>query len=117
MTCAYDVYQHLKRLGAPANLRGYEFMHRAVVKVLGSREYLGAITKALYPEIAAEFGARASQVERDMRHLVDYIFDNTDVDVLYDYFGNTINKKTGKLTNSQFIAGLANYIKMEVNHD
>ena len=117
MTLAYNVYRHLKRLGAPANLRGYEFMHRAVIKVIGNGEYARAITKALYPEIAAEFGARASQVERDMRHLVTYIFDNTDVDVLYEYFGNTTNKKTGKLTNSQFIAGLANHIKMEAEYD
>lgn len=107
-------YEALKTLGVPANLLGYVYLQDAAFIVYENPEAIRYMTKGLYPEIAEKRRSTASRVERAIRHAVEHVYSNTDPRVLQKYFGNTANMSTGKLTNSQFIAGLVEYIKMEV---
>ena len=113
MNFATSTYRALKTMGVPASLMGYGYLQDAAVMVSEDPEALRQMTKKLYPSIAAKNGTTASRVERAIRHAIEYAYANTDPDVLRQYFGNVGNLNTGKLTNSQFIAGLVQFIKME----
>lgn len=113
----YVIYQQLKHLGVPASLLGYTYLHKAIDLVLEHPEYLHQMTRTLYPEVARAYGSTSHRVERAMRHAVEYVFDHTDASIVYQYFGNTVDPECGKVTNTQFIANVVEYIKMEVYHD
>lgn len=107
------IYKQLKHLGVPANLLGYRYLQEAMSIVLEDPEIINQITKKVYPKVAEICDSTSSRVERDIRYAVEYVFEHTDYNVLYRYFGNT-NSNSGKLTSVRFIAGVAEYIKMEV---
>lgn len=103
----------LKEAGVPANLKGYAYLKDAIMMACQDASILKYITGRLYPGIAAKHADTASRVERAIRHAVEYACDNTDPDMYRKFFGNVGNIRTGKLNNSQFIAGMVEYIKME----
>ena len=111
---SYDVpiYKSLKLLGVPASLKGYRYLTKALEMELTEPGSIGRMTKYVYPEIAAAFNTTPSRVERAVRHAVEVVFDRTDASVTYDYFGN-VGSMSGKLTNTQFIAAVAEHIRME----
>lgn len=112
------VYRHLKELGVPANMEGYSALKVAICQCVEHNLMHGQITKQLYPAVAEYLGSAPSKVERVMRHAIGYVFENTPLEVLHEYFGNIWNTRSGKLTNSQFITGVAEYIRMEdMNND
>lgn len=113
----YVIYQQLKHLGVPANLLGYTYLHKAIDLVFEHPEYIHQMTKTLYPEVARICGTKSSRVERAIRNAVEYVFNHTDASIVYQYFGNTVDPEYGKVTNTQFIANVVEYIKMEVYHD
>lgn len=113
MSADTAAYRALKTLGVPASLIGYGYLKDAIVMVHNSPETLRQMTKKLYPSIAAENNTTASRVERAIRHAIEYAYSNTDPSIIREYFGNVCNINSGKLTNSQFIAGLVQFIKME----
>lgn len=117
MNLEHATYYALKHLGVTANLRGYKYLHEAIMYLAKEPDALHSMTKVMYPHIAKQFNTTPSRVERSMRYAIDYVFSNTDPSVLYDFFGNTNSIETGKITNSQFIAGMCEYIRMEVQYD
>ena len=76
-------------------------------------EYINAVTKRLYPEIAKKNGTTASRVERAIRHAIEVAWDRGDVDTLNSYFGYTIHNLRGKPTNSEFIAMIADKMRLD----
>lgn len=108
------IYKALKVLGVPANLLGYIYLQDAANYVLEDPSIMHRMTTELYPAIAAKHGSTSSRVERAMRHAVGYACTNTDPGVMHRCFGNVMNYRKGHLNNSQFIAGMVEYIKMEV---
>lgn len=112
------VYRHLKKLGVPANMEGYSALKFAILQCAEHNLMHGQMTTELYPAVAEYLGSTPSRVERVMRHAVGYVLENTPREVLHEYFGNIWNARSGKLTNSQFITGVAEYIRMEdMNND
>ena len=77
-------------------------------------EYVNSITKMLYPTIAKTFSTTSSRVERAIRHAIEVAWDRGDVDVLNSYFGFTINNGRGKPTNSEFIAMIADKLRLRL---
>lgn len=107
------IYKQLKHLGVPASLLGYNYLKEAISIVLEDPKAINRVTKQLYPTVAESYGSTASRVERDIRRAVEHVFAHTDYAIVHEYFGN-MSSDSGKLTNAQFIAGVAEYIKMEV---
>lgn len=105
------VYEHLKWLGVPTNFKGYQALVYAVTIV--SSDPSRSMTKEVYPQVAELVGSTGSRVERNIRNAVERVFSETDPDILMEYFGNTANGNKGKLTNSEFIYGVVEYIKQE----
>ena len=108
----FMVHEIMKDIGVPAHVVGYPYVIEAVLLVLQDQMYINNITSGLYPKLAAKFDTTAARVERGIRHAVSITFERSDLDVLGRYFGNSVSPKTGKPTNSQFIAQVANEIRM-----
>ena len=98
------VTEILHQIGVPAHIKGYQFLRDAILLTMNEPEYINAVTKRLYPEIAKKNGTTASRVERAIRHAIEVAWDRGDVDTLNSYFGYTIHNLRGKPTNSEFIA-------------
>ena len=112
MSYEVPIYQSLKLLGVPANLKGYRYLTKALELELVEPGAIDRMTKYMYPEIAKACETTSSRVERAIRHAIEVVFDRTDPSVVYDYFGNTGSMR-GKLTNTEFIAAVAEHIRME----
>ena len=111
------VTEILHQVGVPAHIKGYQFLRDAILLAVGDHEYINAVTKRLYPEIAKRNNTTASRVERAIRHAIEVAWDRGDVDTLNSYFGYTILSMRGKPTNSEFIAMIADRLVLEQRKD
>lgn len=114
---AERIHSILNELGTPAHLKGYRYTVYAIEQAVKDADMVECMTKRLYPAVAEKFGTTPSRAERAIRHAIETTWDRGDLDVIYSYFGNTIQKKKGKPTNSEFIAMLANRIRLEAGND
>jgi len=104
----------MRQIGVPAHIKGYQYLRKSIILCINDAEMLGSVTKVLYPTVAKEFGTTASRVERAIRHAIEVAWDRGDVDVLSSFFGYTIQAQRGKPTNSEFIAMIADKIKLSM---
>ncbi len=106
----------LTQVGVPLHIKGYGYLVSGIVRLINDPDEYGhnQITKQLYPSIAEEFHATTRQVERCIRHAVEYAFDNADMDVLGKLFGNSISANKGKATNGQFMMTLAREVQRRI---
>ena len=107
------VTEILHQIGVPAHIKGYQFLRDAILLTMDEPDYNNAVTKRLYPEIAKKNGTTASRVERAIRHAIEVAWDRGDVDTLNSYFGYTIHNLRGKPTNSEFIAMIADKMRLD----
>ncbi|MGM0502637.1 MAG: sporulation transcription factor Spo0A [Bacillota bacterium] len=104
----------MHNIGVPAHIKGYLYLREAIQMVIENIELLGAVTKKLYPAVAEEFDTTASRVERAIRHAIEVSWKNGNTKVINDIFGHSITSSTGKPTNSQFIAKIADKLRIEM---
>lgn len=104
----------IHQIGVPAHIKGYHYLRKAIMLSIDNEEYLHAITKQLYPEIAKFFDTTSSRVERAIRHSIEVAWDRGDVDVLNSFFGYTIHNTRGKPTNSEFIAMISDKMRLKL---
>ena len=107
------VTEILHQIGVPAHIKGYQFLRDAILLTMDEPDYINVVTKRLYPEIAKKNGTTASRVERAIRHAIEVAWDRGDVDTLNSYFGYTIHNLRGKPTNSEFIALIADKMRLD----
>lgn len=103
----------LHEVGVPAHIKGYLYLREAITIVYNNVEVLGSITKVLYPEIAATYGTTSSRVERAIRHAIEIAWVRGNVDAISDIFSYTISYTKSKPTNSEFIAMIADRLRLE----
>lgn len=108
------ITQVLHELGMPAHLKGYDQVRFALELVVHNPNMMHAVTKELYPAVAQAFNTTPSRVERAIRHAVEVAWDRGDIDTLQYYFGGTVSLAKGKPTNSEFIALIADRLRLEV---
>ena len=104
----------IHQIGVPAHIKGYHYLREAIMLSVKDTSMMNSVTKQLYPLVAKKFGTTASRVERAIRHAIEVAWDRGDVDVLNSYFGYTIQNSRGKPTNSEFIAMIADKIRMQI---
>lgn len=104
----------MHHLGVPAHIKGYIYLREAIELVIKEIDYLGAVTKELYPAVAEKFNTTPSRVERAIRHAIEVSWDRGNINALNKYFGNTVSANSGKPTNSQFIAKIADKLRLEM---
>lgn len=80
-------------------------------------ESANMLTAVVYPTVGLRYNTRGNNVERAIRTAIEYVFSNTDMEVLYGYFGNSVNRQRGKATNGHFIVTLAERVRLEEQND
>lgn len=103
----------LHEIGVPAHIRGYHYMREAIIMSVDDMDVLNYITKELYPSIAKKCNTTPSRVERAIRHAIEVAWNRGKVDAIDALFGYTINNHKGKPTNSEFIALIADRLRLE----
>ncbi|WP_317367524.1 sporulation transcription factor Spo0A [uncultured Tyzzerella sp.] len=104
----------LHEIGVPAHIRGYHYMREAIIMAIGDIDVLNYITKELYPSIAKKCNTTPSRVERAIRHAIEVAWSRGRIDAIDNLFGYTINNHKGKPTNSEFIALIADRLRLEL---
>ena len=104
----------IHQIGVPAHIKGYSYLREAIILSVKNKEAINSVTKLLYPTVAKQFSTTSSRVERAIRHAIEVAWDRGDLDVLNAYFGYTINNDRGKPTNSEFIAMIADKIRLRI---
>ncbi len=107
-----EITEILHEVGVPAHIKGYLYLREAITMVYHNIEILGAITKELYPDIAAKYGTTASRVERAIRHAIEIAWVRGNVDTISDIFSYTISYNKSKPTNSEFIAMISDKLRI-----
>ena len=102
----------IHEIGVPAHIKGYQYLREAIGLAVADMEIINAVTKVLYPAVAKKFGTTASRVERAIRHAIEVAWDRGDLETLQKYFGYTVSNAKGKPTNSEFIAMIADRIRL-----
>ncbi len=109
-----NITMYIQQLGVPAHIKGYQYIRDAITMVIDDMDMINSITKLLYPTVAKHFKTTASRVERAIRHAIEVAWDRGNPDVLNELFGYTILGSKGKPTNSEFIALIADKIRLDM---
>lgn len=106
----------LHEIGIPAHIKGYHYLRDAILMSIEDMDVLNAITKILYPTVAKKHQTTSSRVERAIRHAIEVAWSRGNLDTLEELFGYTVSNGKGKPTNSEFIALVADTIRLEQKH-
>jgi two-component system, response regulator, stage 0 sporulation protein A len=103
----------IHEIGVPAHIKGYMYLREAITMVYNDIELLGSITKVLYPDIAKKFNTTSSRVERAIRHAIEVAWSRGNIESISSLFGYTVSHTKAKPTNSEFIAMVADKLRIE----
>ena len=103
----------LRQLGVPANIKGYGYLRTAILLTVKDSDILNSVCQTLYPSVAKEYQTTASSVASSIRKAIEIAWDRGDVDTLNCYFGYTIQNDLRKPTNSEFIAMIADNLRLK----
>ena len=107
-----DVTDMIHEIGVPAHIKGYQYLREAIMMSVEDSTMISSITKILYPTIAKRFSTTPSRVERAIRHAIEVAWSRGRMETLDSLFGYTIERGKGKPTNSEFIALIADRIRL-----
>ena len=108
-----QVTKIIHQIGVPAHIKGYQYLRTAIMMTVSDSNIINSVTKVLYPSVAKQYSTTTSRVERAIRHAIEVAWDRGDVDTLNSYFGYTIQNSRGKPTNSEFIAMIADNLRLK----
>ena len=108
-----DITNLIHEVGVPAHIKGYQYLRDAISLVVGNMDLLGAVTKELYPTVASMNNTTPSRVERAIRHAIELAWNRGKLETLDALFGYTVQNDKGKPTNSEFIAIIADKLRLE----
>ena len=108
------VTEVIHEIGVPAHIKGYQYLREAIIIAVEDVDVINAITKTLYPQVAKTFQTTPSRTERAIRHAIEAAWDRGDIGILTKWFGYTISHNKGKPTNSEFIAMIADKLRLEM---
>ncbi|MCM1082760.1 MAG: sporulation transcription factor Spo0A [Clostridium sp.] len=108
-----DVTEIIREIGIPAHIKGYQYIREGIIMAINDMNMLNFITKLLYPSIAKKYKTTSSSVERAIRHAIEVAWSRGKIEVIEEMFGYTVSAGKGKPTNSEFIALIADKLRIE----
>ncbi len=109
-----EVTNIMHEIGVPAHIKGYQYLRDAIMMVVKDLDVINSITKLLYPSIARDYNTTPSRVERAIRHAIEVAWSRGQVEAIDSLFGYTVSVGKGKPTNSEFIAMVADKLRLEM---
>ena len=109
-----EVTNVIHEIGIPAHIKGYQYLRDAIIMAINDMDILNSITKQLYPNIAKKYNTTPSRVERAIRHAIEVAWSRGKMDTIDKLFGYTVNNGKGKPTNSEFVALIADRLRLEL---
>lgn len=104
----------IHEIGVPAHIKGYQYLRDGIIMVVNNIEIINQITKQLYPDLAKKYKTTPSRVERAIRHAIEVAWNRGQIETVDSIFGYTVNSNTGKPTNSEFIAMVADKLRLDL---
>ena len=104
----------IHEIGVPAHIKGYQYLRDGIMMVVDNIEVINQITKQLYPDLAKKYKTTPSRVERAIRHAIEVAWGRGQLETVESIFGYTISSNRGKPTNSEFIAMIADKLRLEI---
>jgi two-component system response regulator (stage 0 sporulation protein A) len=108
-----QVTKIIHQIGVPAHIKGYQYLRSAILMTIEDNDMINCVTKILYPSVAKMYSTTTSRVERAIRHAIEVAWDRGDIDTLNSFFGYTVQTTRGKPTNSEFIAMIADNLRLK----
>ncbi len=108
-----DVTNMIHEVGVPAHIKGYQYLRDSIIMAVEDSDILNSITKILYPTIAKKYDTTASRVERAIRHAIEVAWERGRMETIEELFGYTVSNGKGKPTNSEFIALIADKLRLQ----
>lgn len=108
-----DVTEIIREIGIPAHIKGYQYIREGIIMSINDMNMLNYITKLLYPSIAQKYKTTSSSVERAIRHAIEVAWGRGKIEVIEEMFGYTVSAGKGKPTNSEFIALIADKLRIQ----
>ncbi len=109
-----EVTNIMHEIGVPAHIKGYQYLRDSIMMVVKDLDVINSITKQLYPSIAREYNTTPSRVERAIRHAIEVAWSRGQMEAIDTLFGYTVSIGKGKPTNSEFIAMVADKLRLEM---
>ncbi len=109
-----SITEIIHEVGVPAHIKGYQYIREAIILAVNNMEVINSVTKQLYPTLAKKFKTTPSRVERAIRHAIEVAWARGEMEINNSMFGNTISATKGKPTNSEFIAMIADKLRLEM---
>lgn len=109
-----EVTNIIREIGVPAHIKGYQYLREAIIMIIHDMDILGSVTKVLYPRLAEKYSTTPSRVERAIRHAIEVAWNRGNMDMINRVFGYTIKIEKGKPTNSEFMAMIADKLRLEI---
>ena len=104
----------IHEIGVPAHIKGYQYLRDGIIMVVNNIEVINQITKQLYPDLAKKYKTTPSRVERAIRHAIEVAWNRGQIEITQNIFGYTVNSNKGKPTNSEFIAMIADKLRLDL---
>jgi two-component system response regulator (stage 0 sporulation protein A) len=104
----------MRDVGIPPHMAGYQYMREAIIQTINNSKVFSSITKVLYPAVAEKYGSTPQKVERAIRNAIESAWSRGNPDSIDSLFGYTINYSKGKPTNSEFIAMMADKVRISM---
>lgn len=105
----------LHSLGIPSHIKGYQYIRESIMLIYHNPYIIGGITKELYPEVAGRYKTTSSRVERAIRHAIEVSWNRGDYEYMEELFGHSVDYDRAKPTNSEFIATVADKLRLDLN--
>ncbi len=107
------VTEIIHEIGVPAHIKGYQYLRTSILMAVNDMDILNSITKQLYPSIAKQYNTTSSRVERAIRHAIEVAWGRGKTDTINELFGYSMSQGKTKPTNSEFIALIADKIRLD----
>ena len=100
-------------LGIPAHLKGYQYLRSAINMCVDDMELIGSVTKLLYPDLAKKYATTDQKIERAIRNGIDVSLERGNAELFKKLFGYSNGSGHSRPTNSEYIASVADYVRLE----
>ena len=108
-----SVTKILHELGVPSHIKGYQYIREGIIRIYDNPDFIGGITKVLYPDIARTYDTTVSRVERAIRHAIEVSWNRGNWDLMEEIFGHSVDIDKAKPTNSEFIVTVADKLRLD----